>query len=253
MKEIVAINSSKKGEMDLTIKSLFAILLVLIVFFVVFTLLQSDVMTKSQELKFSQYKNTEDFFMAILSTPCLTIGNYSWKWQYPIQGVLDYEKIDYYNNKNEELKCVENFDFLYSIIINDLENGKQWIIGLRTEPSEKPEFAERMIANSLVVSIKYNTTIPPEIHTGRAILKVYTGNIPSFIGTIKRVCHSKTNEDFNLRTDYTIRYNNVSNTLYIGKNYFYPYFSCPVSKFLIKRGDHIISIRYSKGGVRVIT
>ena len=239
---------SKKGDMEVTIKSLFAILIVLLVFFIFFVLIQNNAGFEYQKEKFSSYKDIQDFGLTLLGSPCISVGNFTGEWQRPWHAVLDYRKIDKLNNGNQEIGCVDNFGFLYTLIIKDINNGKSWVLGLNKEP----EFKKATIGYSFVVSIKYNTSIP-EIHSGRAILLAYTGEIPAFIGTIKKSCHFQKDESFRLNNDYSILYDNNEDVLKVGNYTFYPYFSCPVSSFRIPKGQHIIRLYYNKGSVRVVS
>ncbi|MGC8929086.1 MAG: hypothetical protein ACP5OZ_00975 [Candidatus Woesearchaeota archaeon] len=245
---------SKSGDSELTIKSMFGIFIVLLVFFILYTVMQGNVGVKIQEQQFSSYYELENTFLSLLGSHCISIGNYSTRWQLPIQSVLDYKKLEESNN-NQELWCVENFNFMYSLKITDLENGKVFNLGIKNYPN----FSERTITATLASSIKYNATHPvtngslPEIHQARASLTIYTGNIPLFYGKIKKVCHSKTRETYNLITDYSISYDSKKNVFRVGDFYFYPYFSCNVRSFNLTRGKYLVVIDFKENQVIVAT
>ncbi|MEM2121940.1 MAG: hypothetical protein QXU20_04770 [Candidatus Woesearchaeota archaeon] len=255
MKKYLLRGLFKKGDSELTIKSMFGIFIVILVFLILYTVIQGNVGVKIQEEQFSAYYDLENTMLSLLGSHCISIGNYSTKWQLPIQSVLDYVKLEQLNNNNQELYCVENFNYMYSLKITDLENGKVFNLGIKNYP----EFSERTITTTLTSTIKYNTTHPitngslPEIHQARASFTIYTGNIPSFYGRIKKVCHTRTKETYNLITDYSISYDSKKNIFRVGDFYFYPYFSCNVRSFNITKGEYLVVIDFKENQVIVAT
>ncbi|GEM_PF-3305704 len=234
----------KKGAEDLTIKVFFAIFIVIFVMFVIFTVLRSRGSATIEKAQSEYYTLTSNFLMAMLGSPCFAVGDFEKaNWQITTAAFVDEMKLNYYNNGNEDLTCVENYNFLYSLTVVDSINGKRWRIGLK----EEPEFAERKLSIALPVSIRYNSTIPA-IHPGYAAVTAYIGNIPSFYGALKQACTTHETIQTELSSDYTIRYNNTLNIFYIGDYIFYPNFRCMVKDLTLEKGKYLMIIKYVTPG-----
>lgn len=238
----------KKGAIGITIKSLFAVFLVIFVVFIAIASLRSRTGILEQKHHFDYYQLTDNFLLSFLGNPaCLTIGDYyNESRQVPVQGLLDFRKLNKTQRKNSDLSCTENFCFLYSIEVNDLKNKKTWFIGLDTK--DYP-WVERKIRTSLPVAIMYDQT---NVNLGEAILNAYTGQVPLFYGTIKKVCNTEQDESYPINTNYIISYDNEQNQFCVGKECFYAYFICEVNSFSIPKGEHIIYISYKNDSIKVV-
>ncbi|MFH1398708.1 MAG: hypothetical protein ABIG95_01195 [Candidatus Woesearchaeota archaeon] len=237
---------SHKGSSNVTIKSLFAVFLVIFVLLIAVTSLKTRTTTVLQRQNFDYYSQMNSFLLSYLSNPsCHTIGGYDAGYQIPAQGVLDFYKINKTNN-NADLSCAETFQFMYSLQIDDSVNKKQWVMGITKK--DYP-WVERVISISLPIAILYDRN---NIHLGEASLIAYTGEIPLLYGTIKSVCNSQQNTTFALLTEYSVRYDSVKNEFCVASDCFTPYFTCNVLSFTIPKGEHILVIRHSKQTVRVI-
>lgn len=238
----------KKGAIGITIKSLFAVFLVIFVVLIAIASLRSRTEILEQKQRFDYYELTDNFLLSFLSNPaCLTVGDYyNESKQVPAQGLLDFYKLNKTQRKNSDLSCTENFYFLYSVEVNDLKNKKSWFIGIDTKDYS---WVERKIRTSLPVAIMYDRT---NVNLGEAILNAYIGEIPLFYGTIKKVCNTKQDESYSLTTNYVISYNNNQNQFCVGKDCFYAYFICEVTSFNIPKGEHIIYISYKNDSIKVV-
>ena len=238
----------KKGAIGITIKSLFAVFLVIFVVFIAIAALRSRTGILEQKQRFDYYKLTDNFLLGFLGNPaCLTVGDYhNESKQVPVQGLLDFYKLNKTQRKNSDLSCTENFYFLYSVEVKDLENQKTWFIGI--DPEEYP-WVDRKIRTSLPVAIMYDRT---NVNLGEAVLNAYTGEIPLFYGTIKKVCNTKQEESYPINTNHVISYDLNQNQFCIGKDCFYAYFICEVNSFRIPKGEHIIYISYKNDSIKVV-
>ena len=247
MKNIKNIFKDKKG-MSLTIKSLFAIFLVIFVFFIMFSVIKSRVSKTKTREHFSSYELNNQYFLTFLSNPnCISIGNYQNTNRYSaIQGVIEAEKLQSFDQKNSDLWCVENFDFLYTFEVEDTSAGNQWLLGLT---AINPEWAERKLQTSLPCAIRYKGGI---VNPGIIYLYTYYGEIPGFYGKIKKSCVSQKDLKFNLESQYKISYNNTKNLFCIDKSCFKPYFSCKVESFTIPKGKNLIYIESKLNEVNII-
>lgn len=237
---------NRKG-MTLLTKSLFAIFMVLFVFFVFFMVVGGKISKLQDEEQFSAYDRVNKVMLTVLSNPnCLSVGNQlSSETSSTIQGVLDIHKLDNLNNENQDLWCVENFDFIYNLEIED-EAYNRWQIG----PVDiHPDGYDRKVQITLPVVVKFDNGI---VHSAKASLNAYTGNIPRFLGAIKETCVLHQPRTYSLNTDLIVGYYESNNTFYIGEShYFFPYFSCKVGNFSVPKGKNLIYINYNNGRVGV--
>jgi hypothetical protein len=240
----------KKGSEDLTIKSIFAIFLVIFVMFVVFTIIRSRSSYQTEKAQSEYYSIASAFLNSMAGSPCFSVGNESAdSGQVTTEAFLSQEKLDYYNNGNEDLPCVNSYDFLYSFSVVDTESRRTWRIGLKNEPI----FAEKTITLALPVSIKYNSKIPT-INSGYAAVTAYIGSVPSFYGRIKQACTTHESIDYSLSSEFSVSYNSTFNVFKIGDQSFYPMFSCAVKDFRIEPGKRLLVIAYneSSNSARII-
>ncbi|MEM3370530.1 MAG: hypothetical protein QXW00_00325 [Candidatus Woesearchaeota archaeon] len=239
---------SQKGSEDLTIKSIFAIFTVIFLMFVIMTLLGSR--TSSQKAKFTSeyYALATSFLKAMIASDCFAYKEKEGSWTTASQAVLYQQKLDYYNRGNEDISCVEQYDFLYTFRVVDSLTGKEWRIGLLNEP----QFAEDTLTIALPIAIRYPSEVPT-INPGFASITAYIGSIPSFYGKIKQACRSHEGMQHILISDYNIRYDNFTNTFYVGEYLFFPRFECSVGNFTIPKGKSLVLISYneSSNSVRV--
>ena len=238
----------KRGAENLTINILFAIFIVIFIVFVVFTMIQNRGTSSIVKAQSEYYTIAKDFLIAMVGNPCFSVGDYKKEgWQITTEAFLSQEKLDYYDRGNEDLDCVENYDFLYSLVVVDTQNKKTWRIGL----VEEPVYAQKKLTVAIPVSIKYNTKIP-EVHPGYAVLNAYIGSVPAFYGTIKQVCRTHDTIKTQITTNYKIHYNNTNNILYVGKQFFYPRMGCRVKSFNIEKGTYFLIIKYDEKSNSVI-
>ena len=243
------IRITKKGQMELTVKTLFIVFIVILVFIVMFMLMQNNIQQSKDKINgVSAYKIGDSFLLSVLSDPELIVGsNSNLANQEPVQAVFDADKLQELDNSNSELQHLKNFGFLYTIKVEDLSSGKEWTLGIR----EKPPFSSRTVVLSYPVAIQYST-IPKKINVGKVLLFVYSGEIPSFIGDIKKACsaHSKTYTYLN--NEYPISYDSEDNLVNISDFVFYPNFGCEVQSFKIPPNNNkIVRIVFNDGSVKV--
>jgi len=236
--------SHKKGDLSITIKSMFAIFIVIFVAFIAFEVVKSRTTFIEEREHFSYYEKVNSFLISLLSSKCL-ISDYemnNYNYQSERTSYLSAEKLFKRHGENQDIYCVENFDFMYTLDIEDLSGGsvsKSWRLGL----SKEPDWAEREITVSLPVAIGFSGG---DTHPGRAILKAYIGNIPRFYGAIKLVCNTKDEASYELSTKHEINYDNNTNMMCVGDQCFFPYFSCRVNPFSIGKGKHLVYISFNK-------
>jgi hypothetical protein len=213
-------------------------------------ILNARTSTLKSRQNFDYYYLSNNFNLALLSEPdCFAIGDYgNESWQIPVQGLLSSTKLDYYNKKNFDLDCIQNYDFLYSLEIRDTSSDNKWDIGLQNIDSS---IYEREIRIPFFVSIMYNND-PANITTGKSILTSYIGEIPRFYGEIKKSCNFGFDENYRINTHNVISYKNANNKFCIGEYCFYPSFSCKVNDFIIPKGKHLVRLNYKKGNLTII-
>ena len=242
--------TGKKGSEDLTIKSIFAIFLVIFVMFVVFTIIRSRSAYQVEKAQSEYYSIASAFLNSMAGSPCFSVGDESANsMQVTTEAFLAQEKLDYYSNGNEDLPCVNSYDFIYSFNVIDTESRRAWRIGLKDEPA----FAEKTITLALPVSIKYNSAVPT-INSGYAAVTAYIGSVPSFYGRIKQACTTHEDIDYSLSSEFLVSYNSTLNVFRIGAQTFYPRFSCAVKDFAIEPGKHLLIVSYneSSNSARII-
>ncbi|MBT7392979.1 hypothetical protein HN827_09215 [archaeon] len=237
-----------KSGLAMINKTLFAIFLVLFVFFMFFTVTKSRVENKSEKLYFDQYEFTNKFLLSFLSNPnCLSIGSeINGEKHTTVQGVLDVRKLNKFDRDNEDMWCVENFDFLYSVNVLDTQNKKTWRLGIL---NPDPFWSERTIGVSLPGIVRYEDGTG---HLAQIGMNAYFGEIAKFIGEIKRSCLLKRKNNFEFNTKYKIKYSSENNLLNIDTDNFYPYFSCHVNDFEIEKGTHPVFLSAKEENVSVL-
>ncbi len=243
------IRITKKGQMELTVKTLFIVFIVILVFVVMFMLLQNNIQQSQDRINgVPAYTVGDSFLLSILSDPELIVGsNSNLANQEPVQAVFDADKLQNLDGSNSELQHLKNFGFLYTIKVKDLSSGKEWILGLR----EKPFFTSRAIVLSYPVAIQYNM-IPQKVDIGKIFLSIYSGGIPSFIGDIKKACSTHGKTYTYLNNEYPINYNSEDNLLNISNFIFYPNFGCEVQSFNIPPSNNkIVRIVFNDGSVKI--
>jgi hypothetical protein len=232
----------KKGSEDITVKAIFAIFIVIFLLFVVVTLLQSRTQMKIEKAQSEYYTISQNLLTSLISSPCFSSGSYEKDgWQVTTEAFLEEGKLTEVNNANEDITCVQSYDFIYSVEFIDSRSMRSWTAGLKSPP----EFAERTITVALPISIRYNSSVPT-INPGYAALTAYIGQIPSFYTRIKQACKSHETIQFELDSRYRISYNSSANVFKVGAYFFYPNFLCAVSDFTLSPGRTIAIIRYNE-------
>lgn len=245
--QVVKINN--RHGLAMLNKTMFAIFLVIFVFFMFFTVIKLRVEAKEEKAHFDQYDYVNKFFLTFLSNPnCLSVGSDINKEKHTaIQGVLDNKKLNKYDKDNEDMWCVENFEFLYSITILDTVNQKSWLIGLL---NQNPFWTERSIGLSLPGLVRYEDGTA---HLAHMSINAYFGEIPKFIGAIKKTCLLKSKDTYHVNLNHNIKYISDNNSFHIDTDQFFPYFSCGVNDFEIKKGQHLIYISADNNNVNILT
>lgn len=198
---------------------------------------------------FDYYDKANKFFLNFLSNPnCISVGDYLTSESHAaLQSVLEFEKINRLNRNNKDLWCSENFDFLYSVEIKDMETLSSWIIGLnRTEH----DWVDRKIRTTLPCVLRYSGGI---VHSCSVSLNAYISDISRLYGLIKERCILKDEKSFRIDTVYEIEYINENNEFCIDEDCFHPYFSCYVNDFKITKGNNLVLISSENNKVRVIS
>ncbi|MBD3203081.1 hypothetical protein GF327_02205 [Candidatus Woesearchaeota archaeon] len=230
-----------------TSKSLFAIFIVLFVFFILMTVLRARSSQKQTQRHFDYYDLASRFILVLLSNPnCVSMGNYLNQGKYSaIQGVLEAEKLKIFDENNADLWCVENFDFMYALVVKDLDTQSSWRIGPFINSFD---WVQRQIKITLPCVIRYQGGI---VHNGAASLTTYIGNIPGFYGKIKESCTLKKDLEYSLDVDQNIRYEN--NQFCIDEFCFKPYFSCTVHDFYLEKGEKLVYLNFENNEVEVLS
>lgn len=241
------INSRK--AMVLLTKSMFAIFMVMFVFLVFFIIINSRVSSEKIDSEFDFYDKSNTLLQAVLANSnCISVGNLlESRYSTTVRGMLDANKLELLHMENKDLWCVESFDLIYNIEVED-EAANRWLIG----PVGLPSFAaERKIRTTLPSVVRFDNGI---VHSAKVSINVYTGRIPSLYGAIKRACTLHETIAYPFESEYDIMYFTTNNTFYIGKtNYFSPYFSCEVSSFRISKGKNIVYLEYDNAKLSVKT
>ncbi|PIU29619.1 hypothetical protein COT07_04990 [Candidatus Woesearchaeota archaeon CG07_land_8_20_14_0_80_44_23] len=233
---------NRKGDEDLTLKSIFAIFLVIFVMFVVFTVIRSRSAYQMERAQSEYYSLASSLLSAMAGSECFSVGSDEIAgWNAAPEAFLSQKKLDYYNNGNCDVSCVDEYDFLYSFTVADSITGRTWRIGLRDEP----DFAEQKITIAMPVSIRYDSEIAT-INPGFAAVTAYIGSIPSFYGKIKQACTTHEDMQHVLISDLNVSYNSSSSVFKVGKQSFYSRFPCAVRDFKIEPGRHLLIISYNE-------
>ncbi|MEK6968362.1 MAG: hypothetical protein AABX51_07065 [Nanoarchaeota archaeon] len=239
----------KKGSLDLTIKAMFALFIILFVLFIGFSVLGTRTDTLGQEAEFAQQRTEQSFFLNLLGSPCLSVVDKANKSVYvETQGFLSQTKLDRGHLGNEDLRCAENYNFLYSVKVLDDVNGKEWLIGIM--PNEIFGNSRTLALPSSILYDLRNTTIPTT-NIARVFFTRYDGALPRLYGKLKEVCRSRASDSISLNLPLTTVYDNESNVFIYGNTEFYPYFGCAIGAFNLSYGRHLIYFAYSNGKVNV--
>ena len=232
--------------MVLLTKSLFAIFMVIFVFLLFFVLIRSRITQEETQQEFDYYDKYNKVLLAVISNSnCLSFGNTLSSDTYTtVHGMLDYDKLEAKTNKNKDLWCVENFDFIYNLEIQD-EAHNTWNVG----PLDvNPIAIEDSMRFSLPVVVRFDNGI---VHYATISMNAYLGTVPRFYGAIKQACVLKEERNYPLLIKEEIKYYQLNNTFYIGDHYFHPYFSCAVSNFTIPKGKSIVYFHFDNGRLEV--
>ncbi|MBD3204342.1 hypothetical protein GF327_08675 [Candidatus Woesearchaeota archaeon] len=238
----------KKKGVVLTTKILFAIFMVLIVFFIFFNLFSTRYEKNKLKKDFGYYTKLNSFMNVFMSTPeCGALGRVSEESgsQSPIKAIFEAEKLSKFDRKNRDPWCAQNLYFIYTAEIIDIKNTKSWIIG---PVNNNPEWLERRLTTTFPCIIKYKKGIS---NPGLFKLYVYIGKISDFYTNIKKSCIANKDLTFRLDSDFDIKYLNSQNKLIIGTDYFHPYFPCKVNDFSVKKGKKLIYIQYENNQVNI--
>ncbi len=232
---------NRKGQMELSVKILFIVFVVILMFVVFFIVLKSNVEQSNKSVG-DQYTDANQFVMGILSDPSLVEGDYS---NTPIQGLFVAEKLSN-QAPNKELDNINNIGFLYSVRIFDEVNGKSWTLGLSTAPF----FSEKTISFSYPVAIEYKNE-NSKVDYGKAVVNLYFGEIPTLISEIKGECAVKRKRYLSVNTKYPVVYNQSSGMVNVSGQVFYPFIPCSVKSFAIPKGKHLLLISFENNQVIV--
>ena len=228
---------------------MFAIFIILFVLFVGFSVLGTRVETLEQQGIFSQQRSEQSFFLNLLGSPCLSVvGTANKSFFVETQGLLSQKKMDRNHLSNEDLRCAENYNFLYSVKVTDEINGKEWLLGIT--PNDAYGNSRTISMPSTILYDLSNNTIPT-INIGRTFFIRYDGALPILYGKLKEVCRTRISDSIQLNLPRNVRYDNESNILQFGNSEFYPYFGCGVGNFSIKSGRHLLFLAYNAGRVHV--
>ncbi|MBN1502436.1 hypothetical protein JW930_02750 [Candidatus Woesearchaeota archaeon] len=234
-----------RKAMTLLTKSMFAIFMVVFVFLVVFLLIQNRVQRLESGQQFDYYLKGNRFLTALISNPnCLSLGQLQDRKSDTIQSALDVNKLNLNDGKNQDLWCMENYDFIYSIEVED-SSRNMWRIGLL---NQDPRWSERKIKITLPCIVRFDNGI---VHAGTVSLIEHVGQIPRFYGLIKESCVTKESRTVKINTGYDLKYEDDTNTFFMGDDYFFPYFSCRVEPFEISKGTHLVYLSYKDGSLKI--
>ncbi|MBN1156508.1 hypothetical protein JXA85_02755 [Candidatus Woesearchaeota archaeon] len=240
---------NKKSEIELTTNALFVIFLVIFAAFVTFSVVKSRTQILGQREQFSEYDKVDSFFTSLLTSKCIVSDfERGRNYQTEMSGFFSSEKLNFRNNENAELDCIDNFYFIYSLVVQDIFNHKTWYLGLKEEPSWAQD--STIIQKSLPVAINYDYNT---IYPGRAMLVAYIGEESYLYSMIKLACLTKQEERISVELKNSIGYDNAKNELCINSECFFPHFGCRVDDFNMAEGKQIIIARYKDNMLSVKT
>lgn len=231
---------SRRGDINLTIKPLFAVFMVIFVVFITFEMVKTRANVLEQREHFDYYGLSTDFLKALLTSRCFS-AEYNVKGmdrQGISAGYLSARKLMIADRHLREPECVENYRFMYTLEVDDSVNGRVWRIFM----DKKPEWASRVVSVSVPVAIDYDTLT---INPGRAILHAYIGSIGRFYGAIKEICNSHSEATFRLSNRRRVSYNNTENEFCYGSSCVYPDFNCRVNSFSLNKGSSLVYLKYN--------
>lgn len=226
--------------MSISVNIIFAIFIVMFVFFMLFSTSTQRAKTLIQKENFEYYSFINKYMLSVLSNPyCYNYVGRSNHVQTVKQGLIDVERLHNETNLNKDIFCVDNTRFIPSIKVLDKRTGEVWELGVKR--TRRFPWAEREITSSLPVALFYNDSA---INGGEFIFTALIGEIPAFYGAIKQSCIFRESINVRLDTKYRIKFDSVLNLMEITDDHFYPYFSCDVEDFEIEPGNHLIHIKY---------
>ncbi|MFH1591516.1 MAG: hypothetical protein ABIC95_06340 [archaeon] len=249
---------TKKGSTSLTTKTLYAVFLVIFLSFIAFTVVNSRSSVLSQKEFFDSHRHVDNFFAALLTSPCTVQEHYpvidgrtsDRNYQIETEGYLMVDKLTYLDKENKDIYCVDSYHFLYTVIIEDLMNKKEWVLGLRGEPNwAYGDQGTHVISRSYPVALNYNFA---EIHPGYATIYAYVGDIPRLYGTIKMACVARDQRSLSLDLPVDIKFTTEYGEFCIGAECFFAFFPCRVKEFSIPAGERLVLITPKDDGVEVM-
>lgn len=240
---------NRRGALDLTIKAMFAIFVILFVLFLGFSILGTRTETLELEAEFSGQREEAAFFLGLLGSPCLSVQDSENKSVYvATQSLVSQAKLDRLHLGNEDLRCAENYDFLYSVRITDEVNGKEWSVGVLPDDAYGDS---RTISMPAAVLYELRNLTVPQVNIGRAFFTRYGGPAAVLYGRIKRACRTQASDSISLNLPNDLDYVNESNIIYHGSSHFWAYFGCGVKDFNLSEGRHLVYLSYKDGKVTV--
>ncbi len=242
-------NIRKRG-MALTTKTMFAIFLVLFVFFILFMILGQR-SAKLQEKQYFDHRSMHNrFFLMLLSNSnCFSVGDKLNSHFSDVHAVFEEKKLSASDMLNTDPWCIENYQFLYSLKVTDRMTMSSWQIGLDdTDPFWDRIFADSKVSTILPCVVRYEKGVT---HGCTVTLSTYSGSLPRMYGLIKESCVSKRSYAYSLDSDFPIRYESSTRRFWLGDHSFFAYFSCPVDDFSLPEGENLLYVANERGNVRV--
>jgi len=230
---------NSKG-MSISINIIFAIFIVMFVFFMLFNTSTQRAKTLIQKENFEYYSFINKYMLSVLSNPhCYNYVGRTGQIETVKQGLIDIERLRNETALNKDIFCVDNTRFIPSIKVIDKRTGDVWDLGVKR--TRRFPWAEREITASLPVALFYNFS---NINGGEFIFTALLGEIPSFYGSVKKSCIFRDSVNVRLNNQYRIKFDSTLNLMEISDDSFYPYFSCDVEDFEIEPGNHLVHIKY---------
>lgn len=240
------VTNNKKGVVGIA-KIMLGIFSVVFVMILVFTILNERVTTQKTRDYFDSYHKINSIFQTFLSAEgCIAYGNLDkGTFDSLTYAVLDADKLNRFARSYSDPPCIIDHDFLYSIIVEDIETGEEWKIGL-----PETDVFDDVIQISEYISIRYNVS---DINLGRASLRTYRGDLARFYGALRHSCSIIDDGNYHIVNRIQISYDQEINEFCFKDTCFLAHFPCNVSSFEIYKGDHEVIFKKEGFGVEVIT